>query len=88
MTQTLPLVAIVVLNHNGRQHLEACFDSLLAMDYPRELWRLWVVDNGSVDGSVEWVDARPEAQLISNPDNVGFSAALKCIGIYASHDNL
>lgn len=74
MTQALPNVAVVVLNHNGRQHLEACFDSLLAMDYPRDLWTLWVVDNGSVDGSVEWIEARAEARLISNPQNLGFSA--------------
>lgn len=74
MTDQTPAVAVVVLNHNGRQHLETCFDSLLAMDYPRDRWQLWVIDNGSVDGSVEWIEARPEARLLKNARNLGFSA--------------
>ena len=32
----LPRVALVVLNWNGRHHLAGCFESLRALDYPRE----------------------------------------------------
>ena len=31
----LPRVAVVILNHNGRHHLQGCFDSLARLDYPR-----------------------------------------------------
>jgi GT2 family glycosyltransferase len=48
-----PLVSIVVLNYNGKQHLEACLDSLLRTDYPN--FEIILVDNGSTDGSVEFV---------------------------------
>ncbi|QDU67077.1 glycosyltransferase family 2 protein [Engelhardtia mirabilis] len=71
----LPKVAIVILNYNGLHHLEGCFESLRAMDYPRELVEVVLVDNGSSDDSVETVRRRwPWVNLVANPRNVGFSA--------------
>ncbi len=70
----LPRVAIVVLNYNGRQHLERCFESLSELDYPRELWELVMVDNGSVDGSLEVIRRAGWVRLLENEENVGFSA--------------
>ena len=32
----LPAVSIITVNYNGRRFLDACFNSLLAVDYPRE----------------------------------------------------
>jgi len=32
--KALPRAAIVILNYNGRHHLERCFASLQALDYP------------------------------------------------------
>ena len=74
MTHSLPTVAVIVLNHNGQQHLKTCFDSLLAMDYPSDRWELIVVDNGSTDSSLSFMEARAEVRLIANEKNVGFSA--------------
>jgi GT2 family glycosyltransferase len=71
----LPRVAIVVLNLDGRHHLERCFESLRALDYPRERYEVVLVDNGSTDGSQREVRAKHDwVRLVENPTNVGFSA--------------
>ncbi len=75
-TESLPKVAVVILNYNGRHHLERCFDSLAALDYPRERLDVILVDNGSEDGSVEDMRSRwPWVRLIVNPRNYGFAPA-------------
>ena len=51
MTGGAPLVAVVVLNWNGRDDTLACLRSLRRAE-AAEL-RVLVVDNGSSDGSVE-----------------------------------
>jgi GT2 family glycosyltransferase len=48
-----PLVSIVVLNYNGKHHLKTCLDSLMRTRYPN--FEIILVDNGSTDGSVEFV---------------------------------
>ena len=49
-----PKVSLQVLNWNGKKFLKGCFDSLLKQDYhPLELV---FVDNGSVDGSIEFME--------------------------------
>ena len=48
-----PLVSIVVLNYNGKQHLKTCLDSLSCTKYPN--FEIILVDNASIDGSVEFV---------------------------------
>src|SRR5689334_3269583 len=54
----LPRVSIVILNYNGRHHLELCFGSLEKLDYPRDRLEVVLVDNGSEDGSVEEMRAK------------------------------
>jgi len=67
-----PLVYIIVLNYNGLRWLEACFDALLATDYPN--FRIMLVDNASSDGSVQMArDRYPQVEVIVNPANYGFS---------------
>ncbi len=75
-TAALPKVAVVILNYNGRHHLAGCFESLAALDYPREKLDVLLVDNGSDDGSVEEMRALwPWVRLIVNPRNYGFAPA-------------
>ncbi len=70
-----PRCAIVVLNLNGRHHLRPCFETLGALDYPRERFEVVLVDNGSSDGSVaEMRRDHAWVRLIENPRNVGFAA--------------
>lgn len=49
----IPLVAVVVPVFNGRKTIEACLDSLLTQDYPREMLEIVVVDNASTDGTAQ-----------------------------------
>jgi GT2 family glycosyltransferase len=71
----LPRVAITILNFNGRHHLERCFESLKALDYPRERLQVILIDNASSDGSVEECRAKHAwVRLVVNEKNVGFSA--------------
>lgn len=62
----------IVLSWNGREDTESCLDALAKVTEP--LIRVVCVDNGSTDGSVEAVrDRHPEAHLIENGRNLGFS---------------
>jgi GT2 family glycosyltransferase len=69
---THPRVAVIVVNWNGRDITLACLESLSALTYsPAELI---VVDNGSVDGSVEAIRARfPSVTLLALPENLRFA---------------
>ncbi len=70
-----PTVSVVVLNYNGLKHLEPCFTSLLELDYPADRLELILVDNGSSDGSVEFMRERfPGVQVLETGDNLGFAA--------------
>lgn len=70
----LPDVHVVVLNRNGRRFLEACFQSLEALDYPSQRLELVLVDNASEDESVSYIErAFPEVRIVRNPDNYGFA---------------
>ena len=46
-----PTVSVVVVNWNGKIHLQDCFGSLQRSDYPSDKLELICVDNGSTDGS-------------------------------------
>lgn len=74
-TSELPRVSIVILNWNGKHHLEPCFKTLRALDYPDDLYEVVLVDNGSDDGSQAEVRARHSwVRLVENASNAGFSA--------------
>jgi len=66
------LVSIIIVNYNGRDLLLPCLSSVYAQPYrPIEVV---VVDNGSVDGSVQAVrEQYPGVLLIENRKNNGFA---------------
>ena len=51
-----PSVEVVVLNWNGRPHLERCLEALADQLDPGLEWLVTVVDNGSDDESVSWLE--------------------------------
>ena len=72
--RTVPSVSVVVLNCDGRSHLQACLSALEAVDYQR--FEVVVADNGSGDGSQAYVRAaHPRARLIEFGANLGFARA-------------
>ena len=71
----LPTVSVVVLNYNGLKHLEPCFTSLMELDYPADKLQLVLVDNGSRDGSLDFMGAAfPSVTVMSTGGNLGFAA--------------
>ncbi len=71
MTSQQALVAVILVNWNGRQDTLACLDSLRQVDYPA--LKIILVDNASTDGLVAVVNADyPEVELIVSPTNEGF----------------
>ncbi len=68
-------VAIVVLNWNGWEDTRECLESLRLVTYPSK--RVYVVDNGSIDGSPERIANHfPEVTLIQLPRNRGFGGGM------------
>ncbi|MCH7959534.1 MAG: glycosyltransferase family 2 protein [Candidatus Hydrogenedentes bacterium] len=74
-TASRPLVYVIVVNWNGREHLEACFASLLDSSYPNA--RFLLVDNASEDGSADYVRERfgedERIEILELPRNEGWS---------------
>ncbi len=69
-----PLVYIVIVNYNGKDLLRRCLDSLKRTYYKN--YRIIVIDNGSIDGSVEMIhNLYPYVELIALRRNVGYARA-------------
>ncbi len=68
----LPLVAIVILNWNGRNYLQQFLPSVVATTYSNT--KIVVADNASTDDSVSFLEKEyPQVQLIHNGANLGFA---------------
>jgi GT2 family glycosyltransferase len=71
-----PTVSVLVLNFNGREHLEQCLPSLRRQTYPAGRFEIVVVDNGSSDGSPDWLrEQHPDVRVVGFSENRGFAAA-------------
>lgn len=69
---TLPSVAIVILNWNGSAFLEKFMPSVLATSYINK--RVIVADNGSTDNSISFLQQNfPAVEIINNKRNYGFA---------------
>jgi len=72
---TTPAVDVVIVSHASRELLRRCLTALLE-HRPRQAMRTWVVDNGSIDGTLEMVETDfPSVELIAAGRNLGFAAA-------------
>jgi len=73
-TDQAPCVYVIVVNWNGRRHLEVCLPSLLATAYPQ--MDVVVLDNASKDGSQKWVRENfTGVELVALEENLGFVGA-------------
>jgi len=67
-----PLVSVIIVNYNGKRHLEKCLESLMNVDY--EKCEVILVDNNSTDNSVEFVkNVYPSVIIIKLDNNYGFA---------------
>ncbi|MBA3534807.1 MAG: glycosyltransferase family 2 protein [Ardenticatenales bacterium] len=81
-----PLVSVVIPTWNGKHHLELCLPSLAAQAY--RPFEIIVVDNGSEDGSVEWLAREwPTVRVLAQPENRGFAPSVNA-GIAVSRGEL
>lgn len=64
-------VAIIILSWNSKHIIDSCLQGLLKY----ESCKIYIVDNGSVDGSVDYIFSKyPNVKLICLPTNVGFGS--------------
>ena len=69
---SLPSVAVVILNWNGKSFLKRFLPSVLSSDY--ENLRVIVADNASTDGSIFFIrNSFPNVEVIVNTENEGFA---------------
>lgn len=68
-----PSVSVIILTWDGKQFLSGCLDSVLKQTLPPT--EIILVDNGSRDGSVEFVRERYQdsVKIVENDSNVGFA---------------
>lgn len=67
-------VAVIVPNWNGKATLGLCLSSLVEQSIPVDII---VVDNGSSDGSAEYVrESYPSVRVIRNEKNLGFAGGV------------
>jgi len=72
ISASLPLVAVVILNWNGRKFLEQFMPSVLASTYKN--LKIVVADNASTDDSVVWLKTHcANVDIIVNETNDGFA---------------
>jgi glycosyltransferase involved in cell wall biosynthesis len=71
-----PSVTVIVPTYNRRNWIGECLDSIKAQTYPHV--ETLVIDDGSTDGTVEWLRSEPRysfARLHVQPKNGGASVA-------------
>ena len=68
----MPSVAIVILNYNGRKHLQTFLPSVIHSSYQNK--RVIVADNASTDDSLSYVKEHfPSVEILVNTQNDGFA---------------
>jgi GT2 family glycosyltransferase len=67
-----PAVSIIIVNWNGKHYLPACLSSVRGQTL--EDFEVIMVDNGSSDGSIDFVQEHfPEVIVVASPVNLGFA---------------
>lgn len=68
------LVSVTIVTYNSGRFIKRCLESVLAQKYP--LKEVIVIDNGSVDGTVDILEQfEDRCQIVYNEENAGFAAA-------------
>lgn len=73
-TDLVPDVSIIIVSYNTLAYLQQSISSV-ARGFRRYTTEIIVVDNGSTDGSLEYLVSLPYIRLITNSKNLGFPEA-------------
>lgn len=80
----MPRVAVITVTFNAKHFLKDFISSLLATEQQGMEVEILMVDNGSTDGSVDWVRRNyPKIKVLENDEN-NYARALN-LGIASSH---
>lgn len=83
MGSEIPGVTAVVVNYNGAACIAQCLESLHREPLVRQIV---MVDNGSIDGSCQWVREKfPKVLILAAGKNLGFGRACN-LGAKAAHE--
>lgn len=67
-----PLISVIIINYNGLRFLEPCLSSLMSQTWKD--YEIILVDNGSSDGSKEYILQHfPSVDLVETGKNLGFA---------------
>ena len=67
------LAAIIIPTYNALEYTKKCLSSLrMATHFPHEII---VVDNGSSDGTLEYIEQQKDVRLIKTGQNLGYAGA-------------
>lgn len=82
----MPEISVIIANWNGKDFLDDCLSALRRQTF-RDFETI-LVDNGSTDGSVQYVRERfPEVRLLALKENLGFTGG-NIAGYEAAAGNL
>jgi len=73
MSSATAFVSVIIPTLRGRGWLPACLRALHAQTYRN--FEVIVVDDGSSDGTREWLATQPDIRVIRNETNAGFAVA-------------
>lgn len=73
----LPTITLLICAYNEEDVVAEKMANTLAIDYPRDKFRIMWVTDGSTDGTNELLKAYPEVDVVFSPERRGKSAALK-----------
>jgi len=74
---SLPRVLITIVNWNGRNDLFELLASINNLNYPKDNYKIMVIDNGSNDGSqMAVLKEFPDICLLENKKNIGYVKAV------------
>ena len=75
-----PTIDVVMSTFNEERYIDRCMEAVRGQDYPRESVRIWVVDGGSSDRTVELLERHAAADdrivVIADGERINLPAAL------------
>lgn len=75
--EELPTMTLMICAYNEEDVVEEKMANTLALDYPRDKFRIMWVTDGSNDRTNELLQAYPEVDIVFSPERKGKTAALK-----------
>ena len=74
MAASAPYFSVMIVNFNGAAFLAECLGALATQTFPRERFETILVDNASIDGSIQLVRGHfPNVRIIAEIANTGFA---------------